>query len=138
MKRKKMSYIRQRTKQDVNEESGFTLVEVIRSFLLVMLALGFMCRVTVFSFDGVRKSRLRFDICRRLESFKNHLLAARFDSAELAEGYWDGEDGMFTLTRDIKRISPSLKRITLSINYKTLEKKIIIYKSKYIKEVYND
>lgn len=119
-------------------ENGFTLIEVLVSWLLVLLALLFISKIIVFSFDGIKKSRIRLEITQKLETCKNQLLSKPFDSQELKDGHSSIDDGVFRVTRDISSLCLTLKEIKLSIAYKTLSKQIYFYKSMYIKEVKND
>ncbi len=119
-------------------ENGFTLIEVMASWLLVLLAILFIFKIIVFSFDGIKKSRIRLEIAQKLETCKNQLLSKPFDSDELEDGHSSTDDGLFRVTRDISSLSLTLKEIKLSIAYKTLNKQIYFYKSMTIKEVKND
>ncbi len=119
-------------------QGGFTLVETLVSWTLVVVGLIFACRVIVFSLDGLKKSRIRLEISQEVESCKTRLLSKPFHSPELAEGFARMEDGVFIIDRYISSISPTLKEIKLVISYKILTRTIIFYKSKFIKEVKND
>ena len=119
-------------------ERGFTLVEIIVSWMLVLLSLLFVCRIVVFAFDSFKKSRIRLQMTQKLESSKNLLLSKPFQSTDLSAGHTAGEDGLFKIDQEITDLSPTLKRIRLSISYKILTRQIIFYKSKYIPGVKND
>jgi Tfp pilus assembly protein PilV len=119
-------------------QRGFTLVEIIVSWMLVLLSLLFICRVVVFAFDSFKKSRIRLHMSQKLESAKDLLLSKPFHSSDLEEGYTAVEEGLFKIDRKITDLSATLKRIRLSISYKTLTRQLIFYKSKYIQEVKND
>lgn len=119
-------------------QRGFTLVEIIVSWMLVLLSLLFICRIVVFAFDSFKKSRIRLQMSQKLESTKDMLLSKPFHSPDLAEGHTKTEDGLFMIEREITGLSPTLKRIRLSISYRVLTRLIIFYKSKYILEVKHD
>ena len=121
-----------------NDNDGFTLIEVIVSWLLVLLALLFVGDIIIFSVSGTGMSRIRMEISQKLESCKTELAAKAFDSMEFDNGTSSTVDGPFKINRHITSLSPTLKRVTLSITYKTLSKQIYFYKSKYIEEVDND
>lgn len=119
-------------------EGGFTLVEALVSWALVLLALLFVGDIIIFSINGTGMSRTRIEMSQRLESYKNELLTKPFDSTELLVGSFSFVDGPFKITRHIADVSSTLKKVTLSITYKTLCKQLYFYKSKYIEEVDND
>lgn len=119
-------------------EGGFTLIEVLVSWVLVLLALLFVGDIIIFSINGTGMSRTRMEMSQKLEACKNELLAKPFDSAELEDGSFSSIDGPFKINRHINSVSSTLKKVTLSITYKILCKQIYFYKSKYIEEVDND
>jgi prepilin-type N-terminal cleavage/methylation domain-containing protein len=121
-----------------SKESGFTLIELLFTMLLVLLALLLMSNVIIRSIDGNKKSYIRFQLSQELESGKNRLLSKPFDSEELKNGCYAVQEKYFKIVRSISSLSPTLKIIKLSISYKTLTRQIFFYKSRYIKEVYND
>lgn len=120
------------------EEKGFTLVEVLFSFLLLLIAILFMTNIIIYSLEGNKKSRIRLEVSQKLVYCKNQLLSKSFDSEELKDGHTSIDEPLFRIDWNINSISPTLKKIKLSILYKTLKKQIYFYKSKYIKEVKND
>ncbi len=119
-------------------ERGFTLIEALVSWVLVLLALLFLGDIIIFSINGTGMSRTRLEMSQKLESCKNQLLAQSFASAELQDGSFSFVDGPFKISRQISSLNSSLKKIILSITYKTLSKQIYFYKSKYIEEVDHD
>lgn len=133
--------LKEKTLNETNRRQrhgGFTLVEIIVSWLLVLLALLFVCRIIVFAFDGLKKSRIRLQMSQKLESSRDRLLSKPFNSPDLAEGHTVSEDGLFKIDREITGLSPTLKRIRFSVSYKILTSRLIFYKSKYIREVKHD
>lgn len=120
------------------KNNGFTLIEVIISWLLVLLALLFVGDIIIFAVGATGTSRVRMEIAQKLEYYKNQLATKPFDTLGLENGTFSIIDGPFKITRCIAGLSPTLKRVTLSIRYKKLSKQIYFYKSKYIEEVDND
>jgi prepilin-type N-terminal cleavage/methylation domain-containing protein len=120
------------------KEKGFTLVELLISLMLILVALLFILNIIVFSIDGSKKSYIRLQLSQKSESYKNVLLSKPFDSMELQDGQSSIDEAPFKIYQDIISISPTLKRIKISIFYKSLSRQIYFYKSKYIKEVKND
>ena len=120
------------------KEKGFTLVELLVSLMLILVALLFILNIIVFSIDGSKKSTIRLQVSQKLESCKNLLLSKPFDSEGLKDGHSSIDEAPFKTYQDIICISPTLKRIKISIFYKSLSRQIFFYKSKYIKEVKND
>lgn len=127
-----------RTIKRKSKEKGFSLIELLFTMLLVLAALLLMSNVIIRSIDGNKKSYIRFQLSQKLESGKNRLLSKPFDSEELKDGRSVTQEDSFKVVRSISSLSPTLKVITLSISYKTLTRQIFFYKSRYIKEVYND
>jgi prepilin-type N-terminal cleavage/methylation domain-containing protein len=120
------------------KEKGFTLIELLVSLLLVLLALLFIFNIIVFSIDGSKKSHIRLHLSQKLESCKNRLLSKPFDSEELKDGHSSIDEKPFKIYQAINSISPVLKKIKISISYRSLTRQIFFYKSRYIKEVKND
>lgn len=119
-------------------KKGFTLLEVMISLMLVLLVMLFVSGVMIYSLDGLKKSRLRLIISQRLEEDKNRLLSKSFDAPELYPKHWINKEGLFQFSGDIRDIEPTLKRIQLTMSYRTFTQKMIFYKSMHIQEVRND
>lgn len=120
------------------KEKGFTLVELLVSLMLILVALLYISNIIIFSINGSKKSYIRLQVLQKLEFCKNLLLSKPFDSAELKDGHSSVDEAPFKTYQDIISISPTLKRIKISVFYKSLSRQIFFYKSKYIKEVKND
>lgn len=121
-----------------SKENGFTLIEVLISLLLILAALLLMSGVIVRSIDGNKKSFIRFQVTQKLASCKDLLLCQPFDSEELQDGSTVLMEDSFKIVRSVNSLSSGLKKIKLSISYKRLTRQLFFYKSRYIKEVYND
>lgn len=135
----KMKKIKELKKTDRRRrQGGFTLIETLVSWMLVVLGLLFICKVVVFSLDVLKKSRIRLEISQKVESCRDRLLSRPFYSPDLADGFACMEDGVFKIDRYISSISPTLKKIKFVIKYKILTRQLIFYKSKFIREVNND
>jgi len=119
-------------------QGGFTLIETLVSWALVLLGILFISRVVIFSLDGLKKTRIRLEISQKVESYKNRLLSKPFHSPDLADGFDCLEEGLYKIDRYISSISPTLKKIKFVISYKILTRQLIFYKSKFIREVRND
>ena len=52
------------------KEKGFTLVELLVSLMLILVALLFILNIIVFSIDGSKKSYIRLQVSQKLESCK--------------------------------------------------------------------
>ncbi|MCX6579882.1 MAG: hypothetical protein NT166_06820 [Candidatus Aminicenantes bacterium] len=129
--------MKMKTKQ-LKKEGGFTLIEVIVSWVLVLLALLFVGDIIIYSINGTGMSRTRLEMSQKLESCKSELAGKPFNSVELEDGSFSTVEGPFKITRHIVSLSSTLKKITLAVTYKTLCKQIYFYRSKYIEEVDND
>lgn len=116
----------------VKRDSGFTLIEVLISLLLVSLALVSITNIIGFALDGYRKSVIRFRMVEEIENCKNRLIAKSFDSIDLSAGSYGKKEGEIKITWNIKDLSPTLKRFSLSSSYKVYNRRIYFYKSKFI------
>jgi prepilin-type N-terminal cleavage/methylation domain-containing protein len=120
------------------KKKGFTLIEVLISLLLVLIALLSISRILIFTLEGNKKSFVLSQLTQQLESYKDKLISLQFDSKELEPGTTTILDHPFKTVKTISNISPTLKIIRLSIIYEAIIQSIYFYKSKYIKEVKND
>ncbi|MCP4221700.1 MAG: hypothetical protein GY765_44165 [bacterium] len=116
------------------KESGFTLIESVVSMTLILLALFFISRVIVFSVRGNHKSEMRLRISQAIEACKNRFMSVPFDSIATPAICADDYPGL-NIRRQIITISPSLKRVKLSVGFEQLTRHVYFYKSRYIKEV---
>ncbi len=129
--------MRQNTRKN---QKGFTLIETMISLVLVSMGLILISNIILFSMDAHRKSTIRFNMLQKLEYYKTKLITRPFDSSELQDGSYARDDEKFKLSWSIKSITPTLKKIRLTILYQgtVFNKKIYFYKSKFIKEMKND
>lgn len=115
------------------KDNGFTIIETLFSLLLISLALVFMTQVIVTAIRAHQRSTLRFNIQQKIEYSRNQLLAKAFDADEMEEGGYSTADDPLFLKWEIKNISPNLKKIHLSVSFKSFTRKAYFYKSKYIR-----
>ena len=97
---------------------GFTLIEVLVSVFLVLLAVLLVGRVLIFSMNTLQDSLERFSLSTEYANYQNRICSIPFDSTQLAAGvYQDIDDGK-TIEWRITDQSSKLKKIILNISDK--------------------
>ena len=117
---------------------GFTLIETLVAMTLVLLAVLFSARVTVFALGQGRNSQLRFRLIEKLDYYKNYLSSLSMAAPELAEGEHRQESREFRISWRVAAAGPFLKRIDLLAVAAKYSLRLFFYKSKFIQEVQND
>ncbi|MBU4267560.1 MAG: prepilin-type N-terminal cleavage/methylation domain-containing protein [Acidobacteria bacterium] len=117
---------------------GFTLIETLVSMTLVLLAVLFSARVTVFALAQGRNSLMRFRLIEKLDYYKNYLSSLSLSAPELAEGEHRQESREFRVSWRVEAAGAFLKRIDLLAAAPNYSLPLIFYKSKFIQEVQND
>lgn len=121
-----------------NAKNGFSLIETVVSLLMVSLGLLLIGKIIVLSFDAGKKSLYRFRLQQKHEYCRDLLLSKPFSSTELHWGSHSQPEDNFLTRWVVSDVEPGLKKIELTISYKQLTQKSILYKSKYIREVVNE
>jgi len=117
---------------------GFTLIETLVSLALVILAVMFSFRITVFALDRSRQSSLRFGLIETGDYYKNYLSSLPFSAPELADGSQRQDKQKFVVTWRVKLVETGLKRIDLLLTGPNVSLPMAFYKSHFIQEVKND
>ena len=117
---------------------GFTLIETLVSMSLVLLAVLFSARVTVFALTQARNSLLRFRLIEKLDYYKNYLSSLSQDAPELAEGEHSQENRECRVSWRVAAAGTFLKRIDLLTALPRYSLPLVFYKSKFIQEVQHD
>ena len=113
-------------------ERGFTLIETMISLMIISLLIILIAKIVTFSFDMNKKSSIRFKVMQKFENLKNNLLSKPFDSKDLKEGNFRKYEGKLIIHWSIKNITQTLKKIKLSVVYKTIKKQTFFYKSQFM------
>jgi prepilin-type N-terminal cleavage/methylation domain-containing protein len=117
---------------------GFTLIEIMVSLSLLMLAVLASARITVFALEQSRRSNLRFRLLEKLDYYKNYLSSLSFAAPELAAGEHGEENGEFKVSWRVQVASPFLKCVRLTAAAPQYALPLLFYKSKYFPEVSHD
>jgi Tfp pilus assembly protein PilV len=117
------------------KQVGFTLMETLISLLLVLIGVLFVTRVIMFSLDLNKKSRLRLKLWQQANNQIHTLLSKPFDSDILVPGNHSTQEDLLKIKWKVKPVTPTLKRIDISIVYKQLTREEYFYKSKTIKSI---
>jgi prepilin-type N-terminal cleavage/methylation domain-containing protein len=124
--------------QEEKMNKGFTLIETLVSLALLMLAVLFSARITVFALDQSRHSSLRFRLIETCDYYKNYLSSLPFSSPDLVEGSHQQVGQKFTVTWRVELAEAELKRINLLVAGPNYSLPLAFYKSHFIQEVKND
>ena len=115
-----------------NSSGGFTLVETLVSLVLVFIGVVFIARLITFSLDYYEKSELRLHMQQKLQS-ESHLLSSKpYEAKELIQGIYSKEDKPYKITWEVFELSPTIKKITLTVAHKQFSRRISLFKSKYL------
>jgi prepilin-type N-terminal cleavage/methylation domain-containing protein len=124
--------------QEVEMNKGFTLIEMLVSLSLLLLAVLFSARVTIFVLGQARNSQMRFRLIEKLDYYKNYLSSLSLGAPELAEGEHRKESREFNVSWRVAAAGTFLKRIELLAAVPGYSLPLVFYKSKFIQEVRND
>lgn len=115
-----------------NSSPGFTLFETLVSLVLVFMGVLFVARMIFFSLDYYNKSVLRLQMQQKLQ-YESHLLSSKpYEADELNRGRYSKEDKPFNISWEVTELSPTIKKITLTVTHKQFSRKISLFKSKYL------
>jgi prepilin-type N-terminal cleavage/methylation domain-containing protein len=117
---------------------GFTLIETLASLSLLLLAVLFSARVTVFALAQARNSQMRIRLIEKLDYYKNYLSSLSLAAPELAEGDHQQESREFRVSWRVTAAGIFLKRIDLLAATPNYSLPLVFYKSKFIQEAQND
>lgn len=135
--RRKMKSIIKRippgTLEKKSRQGGFTLIETLVSLFLVLIGVLFVTKVIIFSLDLNKKSLIRLKLCQQVSNQIHTLLSKPFNSEKLLPGNFTATRDAFRIKWTITPITPTLKKIDLSVSYKKFFRKSYGYKSKTIK-----
>lgn len=115
-----------------NSSTGFTLVETLVSLILVFMGVVFTARLITFSLDYCKKSEMRLHMQQKIQS-ESHLLSSKpYEAEELIQGTYNKEDKPYKITWEVSELSPTIKKITLTVARKEFSRRISLFKSKYL------
>jgi prepilin-type N-terminal cleavage/methylation domain-containing protein len=118
--------------QEENMNKGFTLIEVLVSMTLLLMAVLFSSRIMVAAMDQTRKSALRFRLVEALNYYKNYLSSLPMDSPELAEGAHARAEREFRVDWRVEEAGAFLKMVRLAIIRPPSRLALVLYRSRFI------
>jgi len=116
----------------VKKENGFTLIEVIVSFIVITLGVIALSRVTIFSLHFTKNCQNRFLLTQSFLNWQNTLLAKSFEAEELTSGLHSLAQNGLKISWQVTEISATLKKIELKVADHNIQKKGYFYKSKIL------
>lgn len=119
-------------------KKGFTLIETLVALTLVMAAVLFSVRITIFALEQSRQASWRFQLMETGDYFKNYLSALSFSAPDLGEGSHRQVSRAFTVTWQVVPIAAGLKKISLLAAGPHFALPLFFFKSRFIQEVKND
>lgn len=119
-------------------KKGFTLIEMLVALTLLLLAVLFSARITIFALRQARQSGVRFRLMETNDYYKNHLSSLPFSAPGLADGEHRQICREFVVSWRVEPAAAGLKRIRLLAAGTHCSLTAVFYKSNFIGEVKND
>ncbi|HSQ36050.1 MAG TPA: prepilin-type N-terminal cleavage/methylation domain-containing protein [Candidatus Binatia bacterium] len=114
---------------------GFTLVETLVVLTLLLLAMMFTARITVFALQQGRQAGLRFRMMETGDDQKHFLCSLPFAAVQLAEGTHRQAGRELALSWRVETAAAGLKRVRLRIAAAHHSLTLDFLKSRFIQEV---
>lgn len=131
--------IRNNRTRTYDTKDGFTVVEALVSLVLIMMAAAFTGSTILCGLDSQKRSEIRFDMTNQLDFLKNRLTAQPFEAPGMLPGNYKESNEPFQMKWTISTISPTLKIVRLTAQYRyrhrIISKKTYMYKSLYIRNI---
>ena len=105
------------------KKNGFTLIEVLISLFIVVLAILLISKTIISSIYVYQDSLQRFNLLNIYTNCKNELISKPFDSEDLKAGEYSLRKGLINLQWKITNFSSVLKKIELKVWDKKRSKK---------------
>jgi len=113
---------------------GFTLIEVLVTLTLMLLAILFSSRIMVSALDQTRKTAARFRLLEALDYYRNYLASLPMASPELAAGPHARTDGGCRADWQVEEAGSFLKRVRLAVAASGSRLGLLLYRSPFIPE----
>jgi len=114
---------------------GFTMVETLVALTLLLLAVLFSARITVFSLQQALQARVRFRMMETGDYYKHYLSALPFAAPELVDGAHRQPGRDLIVSWRVEVNAPGLKRVRLRVAGARHSLALDFFKSKFIQEV---
>jgi type II secretory pathway component PulJ len=121
--------------QEENMNKGFTLIETLAAFSLLLLAVLSSTRILVSTLAWTRQARERFRLVEKLDYYKNYLSSLPPAAADLAAGaHARSEEGVRVEWR-VEAAGAFLQRVRLAAVAGRLRLRLVLYRSQFIQAV---
>jgi prepilin-type N-terminal cleavage/methylation domain-containing protein len=114
---------------------GFTLIEILVSLSLVLLAVLLGSRVTVAVLGQSRLAAQRFRMAEMLDYYKNYLSSLPMAAPELADGGHSRIEREFRVGWRVESDGSFLKRVGLEVAGPRGSLRLVLFRSQFIQEV---
>lgn len=117
---------------------GFTLIETLVALTLLLLAVLFSARITIFALHQARQAGFRFRLMETGDYYKHYLSSLPFQAPELEDGPHRQASHEFVVSWRVEAVAPGLKRVRMLAAEPRHSIAVDFYKSNWIQEVKND
>ncbi|MCX6556495.1 MAG: prepilin-type N-terminal cleavage/methylation domain-containing protein [Candidatus Aminicenantes bacterium] len=117
---------------------GFTLIETLVALALLLAAVLFSARITIFALAQARQAGMRFRLLAISDYYKNYLSSLPFSAPNLADGSHRQAGREFIVTWRVVPAGTGLKKIDLLATGAHCSLPLFFFKSRLIQEVKND
>jgi len=117
---------------------GFTLIETLVTLSLLLTAVLFSARITIFALAQARQAAVRFRLLAAGDYYKNYLSSLPFSAPDLADGSHRQAGREFTVSWRVAPAGTGLKKIDLLAAGAHCSQPLFFFKSRLIQEVEND
>jgi len=117
---------------------GFTLIETLVALTLLLVAVLFSARITIFALHQARQAGFRFRLMEAGDYYKHYLSSIPFQAPELANGAHCQVSREFVMSWRVAAVAPGLKRVRMRAAGPKHSIAVDFYKSNSIQEVKND
>jgi len=114
---------------------GFTLIEMLLSLSLVMLAVLSSTRIMVSALAWTRQAQARFRLVEKLDHYKNYLSSLPMAATELVPGTHDRRDGELLAQWQVETDGAYLKRVRLAVGDGQLSLRLVVCRSQFLQGV---
>lgn len=117
---------------------GFTLIETLVALALMLAAVLFSARITIFALAQERQAHVRFRLLAACDYYKNYLSSLPFSAPDLADGCHRQTGREFVVSWRVAPAGTGLKKIDLLAAGPRCSLPLFFFKSRLIQEVEHD
>lgn len=116
-------------------DKGFTLIETMAAFALLLLAALSSTRILVSALAWTRQAQERFRLVEKLDYYKNYLSSLPAEAADLAVGDHARREEGLTVEWRVEAADAFLQRVRLAAVAGRLSLSLVLYRSRLIQAV---